>query len=68
MSNNRLITLLRRRLPAHCLLVEPEDLRPYECDALSAYRRLPLVVVLPETLDQVQFIREWAEYEQRHNK
>jgi glycolate oxidase len=54
MSNNRLITLLRRRLPAHCLLVEPEDLRPYECDALSAYRRLPLAVVLPETLDQVR--------------
>jgi glycolate oxidase len=54
MSDNALITLLRRRLPAHCLLFHPEELRPYECDALSAYRRLPLAVVLPETLDQVR--------------
>ncbi len=54
MSDNSLINLLRRRLPAHCLLFHPEDLRPYECDALSAYRRLPLVVVIPETPDQVK--------------
>jgi len=54
MSDNSLINLLRRRLPAHCLLFHPEDLRPYECDALSAYRRLPLVVVIPDTLDQVK--------------
>ena len=54
MSDNNVINLLRRRLPAHCLLFDPEDLRPYECDALSAYRRLPLVVVLPETPDQVR--------------
>jgi glycolate oxidase len=54
MSDNNLINLLRRRLPARCLLSHPEDLRPYECDALSAYRRLPLVVVLPETPDQVR--------------
>jgi glycolate oxidase len=54
MPDNNVINLLRRRLPAHCLLSDPEDLRPYECDALSAYRRLPLVVVLPETPDQVQ--------------
>jgi glycolate oxidase len=54
MSDNNVINLLRKRLPAHCLLSDPEDLRPYECDALSAYRRLPLAVVLPETPDQVQ--------------
>jgi glycolate oxidase len=54
MSESNVINLLRRRLPAHCLLFHPEDLRPYECDALSAYRRLPLVVVLPENADQVR--------------
>jgi len=56
MSDNTVITLLRKRLPAQCLLYEPEDLRPYECDALSAYRRLPLIVVLPETPDQVRVV------------
>ena len=35
-------------LPAAALLVEHEDLKPYECDGLTAYRQLPLVVTLPE--------------------
>ncbi|HMA11464.1 MAG TPA: FAD-linked oxidase C-terminal domain-containing protein [Steroidobacteraceae bacterium] len=43
-------------LPASAVLSKPEDLRPFECDALSVYRRLPLVVVLPETTEQVQAI------------
>ena len=49
-------TLARRLqviLPARCLLVEEEDLRPYECDGLTAYRELPLAVCLPETEGQV---------------
>jgi len=47
---------LRRIVPDNAVLVEEEDLRPYECDGLSAYRELPLVVVLPETIAQVQEI------------
>src|SRR5438876_6404336 len=35
------------------LLHAAEDLRPYECDALSAYRALPLAVALPENEAQV---------------
>ena len=54
MHENNIITLLRAQLPAHCVLSEPEELRPYECDGLSAYRQLPMVVVIPETLEQVQ--------------
>jgi glycolate oxidase len=49
-------TLVRRLklvLPAHCLLSDDEDLRPYECDGLTAYRALPLAVCLPETEGQV---------------
>ena len=30
------------------VLHRQEDLRPYECDGLSAYRTVPLLVVLPE--------------------
>jgi glycolate oxidase len=54
MSNTKIIDLLRDKLPAECVLSEPEELRPYECDGLSAYRRLPMVVVIPQTLEQVQ--------------
>jgi glycolate oxidase len=40
-------------LPAHALLYRQEDTVPYECDGLTAYRQLPLVVALPETEAQV---------------
>ena len=49
-------TLIRRlqlHLPPHCLLHSEEELRPYECDGLSAYRELPLAVCLPENEGQV---------------
>ena len=47
---------LRAVLPAHCVLYRDEDTRPYECDGLSAFRQLPMVVVLPETEAQVQAV------------
>ncbi len=43
-------------LPAHCVLKEEEERRPYECDGLSAYRQLPWLVLIPETIKQVQQI------------
>ena len=45
---------LRAFLPARAVLFEEEDTRPYECDGLSAYRQLPMVVALPETEEQVR--------------
>jgi glycolate oxidase len=44
---------LRAFLPAAAVLTEEEDRRPYECDGLSAYRRVPWIVVLPDTVEQV---------------
>ncbi len=49
----RLVAGLRRILATDSLLVEREDLVPYECDGLTAYRQLPLLVALPQTEDQV---------------
>ncbi len=49
-----LLRELRRHLPEQSILQEPEDMRPYECDGLSAYRELPLLVLMPETVAQVQ--------------
>ena len=47
---------LRAFLPARSVLWEEEDTRPYECDGLTAYRQLPMVVALPETEAEVQRI------------
>jgi glycolate oxidase len=49
---------LRAFLPARAVLHEEEDTRPYECDGLTAYRELPMVVALPETEEQVRRILE----------
>ena len=43
-------------LPARGLLWQVEDTRPYECDGLSAFRQLPMVVALPETEAQAQAV------------
>ncbi len=45
---------LRAFLPEQSVLFQPEDVKPYECDGLSAYRRVPMVVALPETEEQIQ--------------
>jgi glycolate oxidase len=44
---------LRAVLPARCVLHDPEDTRPYECDGLAAYRQLPMIVTLPDNEEQV---------------
>ncbi len=44
---------LRAVLPEHCVLFRDEDVRPYECDGLTLYRQLPLLVALPESEAQV---------------
>jgi glycolate oxidase len=51
---SEVVRRLRAFLPAHAVLFNEEDTRPYECDGLTAYRRAPMVVALPETDEQVR--------------
>ncbi|ODT65347.1 MAG: glycolate oxidase subunit GlcD [Nitrosomonadales bacterium SCN 54-20] len=48
-----LVKKLRTFLPAESVLHETEDVKPYECDGLSAYRQTPMIVALPRTEDEV---------------
>ncbi|WP_372599017.1 FAD-linked oxidase C-terminal domain-containing protein [Amphritea sp.] len=60
MSNNNkpdkaeLCRLFRRFIAPEFVISDAETLKPYECDGLSMYCEMPLIVVLPETVDQVQ--------------
>jgi len=45
---------LRAFLPERAVLHAAEDTRPYECDGLTMFRRLPMVVALPDAEDQVR--------------
>ncbi len=53
---DRLAGKFRSFLPDESVLVDEEDLRPYECDGLSAYRQLPMICVLPHDIEQVQSV------------
>ena len=50
--SHQVIERLRRILPAGAVLSSPEELKPYECDALTMYRQTPLAVALP--VDEAQ--------------
>ncbi len=52
----QLLKQLLTILPTDAVLYQEEDLRPYECDGLAAYRQLPLIVALPDSSEQVQSI------------
>ena len=52
----QIVQALGPHVPAHALLWHSEDTTPYECDGLTAYRQRPLVVCLPETVQQVQAV------------
>jgi glycolate oxidase len=49
-----LVTELQQLLPDLEILHTQEELTPYECDGLSVYRTAPLLVALPERLEQVE--------------
>ncbi len=53
---NNLIFQLGEILSNEYLLTSEEDLKPYECDGLSAYQQLPVAVALPGNIEQVQQI------------
>ncbi len=42
------------------ILTHDDEIRPYETDALTAYRQKPLLVVLPETVEQVSKVLKYC--------
>lgn len=47
-------------VPKGQVLHTDEDLRPYESDGLTVFKRAPLAVVLPATIEEVQAVMRWA--------
>jgi glycolate oxidase len=55
-----IVAALRRLVPGEGVIAEEEELRAYECDGLTAYRQLPMIVVLPETVEQVSAVLKYC--------
>jgi len=51
---------LRRIVPGDGVIADERALKPYETDGLTAYQQTPLIVVLPETVEQVSGVLKYC--------
>jgi glycolate oxidase len=59
----RIVAALRAIVPGEGVIAGEREMRPYESDGLTAYRQLPMVVVLPETTGQVSRVLAYCHSE-----
>ena len=59
-KRGEIIAGLGKLLPARAIIAEKISLKTYETDGLTAYRQVPLAVVLPETTEQVAAILKFC--------
>ena len=55
-STADLVKQFYKVLPKNAVLDKDEQLKPYECDALTAYRQLPRLALLPSNIEEIQAI------------
>ena len=63
--SNRLeiINKLKKIINPENVLSENEEMKPYETDALSAYKQMPLAVILPENTQEVSVVLKYCNKE-----
>jgi glycolate oxidase len=60
---DRIAAALSAIVPGEGVIAGEREMRPYESDGLTAYRQLPMLVVLPETTEQVSRILKYCHAE-----
>ncbi len=55
-----IVRALRAIVPGEGVIETLEQMRAYETDGLTAYRQVPMVVVLPETVEQVAAVLRYC--------
>ena len=55
-----IVAALRTMVPHESIIVDEDERRVYESDGLTAYKQLPLIVVLPETKEQVSRVLAYS--------
>jgi glycolate oxidase len=59
-KRGEIIARLREIVPGEGVIAAEDEMRVYESDGLSAYRQMPMIVVLPETTEQVAEILRYC--------
>ncbi|MDP2410766.1 MAG: FAD-linked oxidase C-terminal domain-containing protein [Pseudolabrys sp.] len=62
-KRDRIVATLRAIVPGEGVIAGEREMRPFESDGLTAYRQLPMVVVLPETTQQVSEVLAYCHSE-----
>lgn len=55
-----IIQALRAIVPGEGVIADEREMKPYESDGLTAYRQVPMIVVLPDTTEQVAEILRYC--------
>jgi len=56
----QIVRALRAIVPGEGVIASEREMRPYESDGLTAYKQMPLVVVLPSTTEQVSKVLRYC--------
>jgi len=56
-----IVRALKAIVPGEGVISTEREMRPYQSDGLTAYRQLPMVVVLPQTTDQVARVLRYCQ-------
>ena len=59
-KKDEIISEVKKIIKKENVLSHEDEIRPYETDALTAYRQKPLLVVLPETIEEVSKILKYC--------
>ena len=59
----KIINKLKKIINPENVLSENEEMKPYETDALSAYKQMPLAVILPENTQEVSIVLKYCNKE-----
>ena len=57
---DEIVAALRKIVPGEGVIATTREMQPYESDALTAYRQPPMVVVLPDTTEQVSQVLKYC--------
>ena len=63
LNRNKIVSNLKKIIKSENVLDHNDEIKPYETDALSAYKQKPLVVVLPENVQEVSKILKYCNEE-----
>jgi len=60
---DEIIRALKQRVPGEGVISDVDEMRPFESDGLTAYRQVPMIVVLPSTVEEVSAVLKYCHQE-----